>query len=64
MLGVASVSIQIDAVTLETLERLAAELNTTVSATVALAVRALRQDPMCADQATGERAETFDGRGR
>lgn len=39
-----STSVRIDAGTHEELKRLAAELDTTVGNTVALAVRALRQD--------------------
>jgi hypothetical protein len=39
-----STSVRIDAGTHDELKRLAAELNTTVGNTVALAVRALRQD--------------------
>lgn len=39
-----SASVRIDTSTHEELERLAAELQTTVADTVALAVRALRQD--------------------
>ena len=39
-----SVSVRIDVSTHEQLERLAAELDTTVVKTVSLAVRALRQD--------------------
>jgi hypothetical protein len=39
-----STSVRIDVATHEELKRLAAELNTTVGNTVALAVRALRQD--------------------
>lgn len=41
-----STSVRIDASTHEDLKRLAADLNTTVGNTVALAVRALRQDRM------------------
>lgn len=39
-----STSVRIDAATHEKLKRLAADFNTTVGNTVALAVRALRQD--------------------
>ena len=44
-----STSVRIDVSTHEDLKRLAAELNTTVGNTVALAVRALRQDRMGED---------------
>lgn len=44
-----STSVRIDTSTHEQLKRLAAELNTTVGQTVALAVRALRQDRMGRD---------------
>jgi predicted transcriptional regulator len=44
-----STSVRIDSGTHEDLKRLAAELNTTVGNTVALAVRALRQDRIGAD---------------
>ena len=44
-----STSVRIDTGTHEELKRLAAELNTTVGNTVALAVRALRQDRIGAD---------------
>jgi hypothetical protein len=44
-----STSVRIDASTHEELKRLAAELHTTVGNTVALAVRALRQDRAGAD---------------
>jgi predicted transcriptional regulator len=44
-----STSVRIDTATHEALKRLAAELNTTVSNTVTLAVRALRQDRIGAE---------------
>ena len=44
-----STSVRIDTKTHEELKRLAAELETTVGNTVALAVRALRQDRIGAD---------------
>jgi hypothetical protein len=44
-----STSVRIDTSTHEELKRLAAELNTTVGNTVALAVRALRQDRIGGD---------------
>jgi antitoxin component of RelBE/YafQ-DinJ toxin-antitoxin module len=44
-----STSVRIDASTHEDLKRLAAELNMTVGNTVALAVRALRQERMGED---------------
>jgi hypothetical protein len=44
-----STSVRIDTSTHEELKRLAAELNTTVGNTVALAVRALRQDRIGSD---------------
>jgi len=44
-----STSVRIDAGTHDELKRLAAELNTTVGNTVALAVRALRQDRIAQD---------------
>lgn len=47
-----STSVRIDAKTHEDLKRLAVELHTTVGNTVALAVRALRQDRAGADLAT------------
>jgi hypothetical protein len=46
-----STSVRIDRTTHDELKRLAAELNTTVGNTVALAVRALRQDRVGADLA-------------
>ena len=50
-----STSVRIDASTHEDLKRLAVELHTTVGNTVALAVRALRQDRAGADLATALR---------
>lgn len=47
-----STSVRIDGATHDELKRLAAELNTTVGGTVALAVRALRQDRAGAELAT------------
>jgi predicted transcriptional regulator len=47
-----STSVRIDGATHDELKRLAAELDTTVGNTVALAVRALRQDRAGADLAT------------
>ena len=47
-----STSVRIDTSTHDELKRLAVELNTTVGHTVALAVRALRQDHIGADLAT------------
>lgn len=47
-----STSVRIDTSTHEELKRLAAELHTTVGNTVALAVRALRQDRIGGDLAT------------
>jgi len=47
-----STSVRIDTSTHEELKRLAGELNTTVGNTVALAVRALRQDRMGEDLTT------------
>lgn len=47
-----STSVRIDAATHEELKRLAAELHTTVGNTVALAVRALRQDRVGAELST------------
>jgi hypothetical protein len=44
-----STSVRIDVATHDELKRLAAELDTTVGNTVALAVRALRQDRMGAE---------------
>jgi hypothetical protein len=41
-----STSVRVDRATLDELKRLAAELDTTVGRTVALAVRALRQEKM------------------
>jgi predicted transcriptional regulator len=50
-----STSVRIDSATHEDLKRLAAELNTTVGNTVALAVRALRQDRIGSELRTGLR---------
>ncbi len=47
-----STSVRIDGSTHEELKRLATELNTTVGNTVALAVRALRQDRIGTDLST------------
>ncbi|MGH9245517.1 MAG: hypothetical protein ACRD29_14625 [Acidimicrobiales bacterium] len=47
-----STSVRIDTSTHEELKRLAVELNTTVGHTVALAVRALRQERIGADLTT------------
>ena len=47
-----STSVRISAATHDELKRLAAELDTTVGNTVALAVRALRQDGVGAELAT------------
>lgn len=47
-----STSVRIDAATHDDLKRLASELNTTVGKTVALAVRALRQDRVGSDLCT------------
>ena len=44
-----STSVRIDSTTHDDLKRLAAQLNTTVGNTVALAVRALRQERIGAD---------------
>jgi hypothetical protein len=52
-----STSVRIDTSTHEELKRLAVELNTTVGHTVALAVRALRQDRIGADLAAPLHAE-------
>jgi hypothetical protein len=52
-----STSVRIDTSTHEELKRLAAELHTTVGNTVALAVRALRQDRAGADLRTPLREE-------
>ena len=48
-----STSVRIDAATHEDLKRLATELKTTVGNTVSLAVRALRQDRIGEDSASG-----------
>ncbi len=58
-----STSVRIDVSTHEELKRLAAELDTTVGNTVALAVRALRQDRIGADLRTplsGEESAWLD----
>lgn len=52
-----STSVRIDVSTHEELKRLAAELHTTVGHTVALAVRALRQDRLGAELGTPLRNE-------
>ena len=52
-----STSVRIDTSTHEELKRLALELNTTVGNTVALAVRALRQDRVGSDLTTPLRQE-------
>jgi hypothetical protein len=55
-----STSVRIDGTTHDALKRLAAELNTTVGNTVALAVRALRQDRVGADLAAPLRDDETD----
>lgn len=55
-----STSVRIDGTTHDELKRLAAELNTTVGNTVALAVRALRQDCVGADLAAPLRDDETD----
>ena len=50
-----STSVRIDAATHDELKRLAAALNTTVGNTVALAVRALRQDRIGEDLRAAQR---------
>ena len=57
LLCMQSTSVRIDTSTHEELKRLALELNTTVGNTVALAVRALRQDRIGSDLAAPLRAE-------
>ena len=52
-----STSVRIDVSTHEELKRLAAELHTTVGHTVALAVRALRQDRLGSELGTPLRNE-------
>jgi len=52
-----STSVRIDTATHEELKRLASELDTTVGQTVALAVRALRQDRIGTDLAAPLREE-------
>ena len=52
-----STSVRIDVATHEELKRLAAEFNTTVGNTVALAVRALRQDRVGVDLSTALRPD-------
>ena len=52
-----STSVRIDTSTHDELKRLAAELHTTVGRTVALAVRALRQDRMGGDLSAALRSE-------
>lgn len=52
-----STSVRIDTSTHDEIKRLAIELNTTVGRTVALAVRALRQDRIGDDLAAPLRAE-------
>ena len=52
-----STSVRIDSSTHDELKRLAVEMNTTVGHTVALAVRALRQDRLGTDLAAPLRAE-------
>jgi len=52
-----STSVRIDTATHEELKRLASELDTTVGQTVALAVRALRQDRIGTDLAAPLRDE-------
>jgi hypothetical protein len=57
-------SVRIDVATHDELKRLAAELDTTVGNTVALAVRALRQDRMGAELTaplTDDEAAWLDG---
>jgi hypothetical protein len=55
-----STSVRIDCKTHEELKLLAAELNTTVGKTVALAIRALRQDHFGADLRTPLRDDETD----
>lgn len=52
-----STSVRIDVATLEELKRLAAELDTTVGKTIALAIRALRQDRVGEQLAASLRAD-------
>ncbi len=55
-----STSVRIDAMTHDELKRLASELDTTVGNTVALAVRALRQDLVGSDLTASLRADESD----
>lgn len=55
-----STSVRIDAMTHDELKRLASELDTTVGNTVALAVRALRQDLVGSDLTASLRDDESD----